>query len=62
MYQSISYGLAQSHVADMRSQATRQALARTARKARRTPAQDGRNPVTRVLAQRLRALAPARTA
>jgi 2-methylcitrate dehydratase PrpD len=62
MYQPSSYQMAQSRIADMHGQAARRALARTARQARRTPAQDGSTPVTRVLAERLRAVARLRTA
>jgi hypothetical protein len=62
MYQPSSDQLAQYRIADWHSQATRQALARTARRVRRARTHDGRNLVTRVLAERLRAVARVRTA
>jgi hypothetical protein len=62
MYQPSSYQMAQSRIADMHSQAARQALARTVRRVRRARTHDGRNLVTRVLAERLRAVARIRTA
>lgn len=62
MYQSMSHGLAQSRIDDMRGQAARRALVRAARQSRRAQAQSSRSPVTRVLAERLRAVARVRTA
>jgi hypothetical protein len=64
MYQPSSHQIAQYRIADMHSQATRRALARTARQARVRPG-DG-NPLTRrvlqVLALRLRTAGGVRTA
>jgi hypothetical protein len=60
MYQPSSYQMAQSRIADMHRQAARQGLARTARQARRARTHDGRNLVTRILAERLRAVARVR--
>jgi len=62
MYQSMSHVVAQSRIDDMRSQATRRALVRAARQSRRAQAQSSRIPLTRVLAERLRAVARVRTA
>jgi len=62
MYQPSSYQMAQSRIADMHRQATRQSLARAARQGRRARVHVSRIPVTRVLAERLRAVARVRTA
>jgi hypothetical protein len=40
MHPTMSYYLAQARIADMRSQADRDAIARAARRARRAPAQE----------------------